>query len=171
VVAAAIVLPRSLPARLFEVRDSKRLSGPAREGLLDDILATALGIGIGWSSHHVIDRLGIAGANRIAMMRAIDNLAIAPDALLIDAVHLPCVGLPQICLPKGESYSLSIAAASVVAKVVRDRWMIKAARRFPAYGFERNKGYGTAEHRDVLLRHGPCALHRRSFRPVADFAP
>lgn len=169
VVAAAVVLPGVLPSALSRVRDSKSLAEGARERLFDEILDASVAIGIGWSSHHLIDRLGIAAANRAAMMRAVANLPVAPDALLIDAVHLPGMALPQICLPKGEAHSFSIAAASIVAKVVRDRWMVATARRFPGYSFERNKGYGTGGHREALLRLGPTGVHRRSFHPVSDF--
>lgn len=167
VVAAAVILPGSLPAQLAGVRDSKCVSRWVRERLFDDILDVSLAVGIGWSSHHVIDRVGIATANRMAMMRAAANLPIDADALLIDAVHLPGLVLPQICMPKGEAHSLSIAAASIVAKVVRDRWMIRCAWRFPEYGFESNKGYGTRHHRDAVLRYGPCPIHRRTFHPMA----
>lgn len=170
VVAAAVVLPRSLPATLFAVRDSKCLSPDQRERLFEAILQAGLAVGIGWSSHHLIDRVGMAAANRAAMMRAIANLADAPDALLIDAVHLPALAVPQICMPKGEAHSVSIAAASIVAKVVRDRWMVSAAKHFPGYAFERNKGYGTREHRESLRQLGPCDVHRRSFHPVVDLA-
>ncbi len=169
VVAAAVVLS-SGAERLEGIRDSKTLTAPERERLFGHILASSRGVGIGWSSHHVIDRLGIAEANRAAMRRAVLNLPLAPDALLIDAVRLRDVPLPQVCLPKGESLSLSIAAASIVAKVVRDHWMVRCDLRYPVYGFARHKGYGTYAHRHALLLHGPCLLHRRSFRPISDLA-
>lgn len=170
VVAAAVILPLDspLPGEFDTVRDSKCLTCRDRERLLAPILRSSVAVGLGWSSHHVIDQVGIAEANRRAMRRAIANLAVAPELLLIDAVRLPNVPLPQVCMPRGETWSLSIAAASIVAKVIRDRWMVHHAARFPPYRFERNKGYGTRDHRAALLEYGVCAVHRRSFRPIAD---
>ncbi len=170
VVAAAVVLPAGaeISPDLLDVRDSKRVSPRDRDRLLGYIVRSSLAVGLGWSSHHVIDRLGVAQANRLAMMRAVANLALPPHVLLIDAVRIPDLPLPQVCMPRGETWSLSIAAASIVAKVVRDRWMTRSASRFPAYGFERNKGYGTRQHREALLRHGACPLHRRTFRPITE---
>lgn len=172
VVAAAVILPSggTTLAQLHGVRDSKHLSPRDRERLLQQILDVSVAIGIGWSSHHVIDRIGIAAANRNGMMRAVATLPVAADALLIDAVHLPGLALPQICMPKGEAYSLSVAAASIVAKVVRDRWMTRCAGLFPEYGFDSNKGYGTRYHREAVLRYGACPIHRRTFHPMAALA-
>jgi ribonuclease HII len=174
VVAAAVILPvrsRSRVATLDGLDDSKRLSPDERVRLYGRILLVAESIGIGWASHHVIDRDGIAAANRRALLRAVSNCGGCPDALLLDHFALPESHLPQLPLTHGDSLSLSIAAASVVAKVVRDRWMARCDRFFPGYGFAGHKGYGTASHRDALARLGPCSLHRRSFQPVAACLP
>jgi ribonuclease HII len=170
VVAAAVVLPLD-PGRLAVlggVRDSKLLTAQEREGLFPVILETAVAVGLGWASHHAIDGIGLVEANRQAMLRAIRHLGTPPDALLVDAVRLPDVPIPQVGLPKGERRSISIAAASIVAKVMRDRWMVGCDTRFPGYGFANHKGYGTLEHRVALHELGVCPAHRRSFRPIAD---
>jgi ribonuclease HII len=173
VLAACVILPVMSRARmrgLVGVEDSKTLSAPARERLFERILYAADAVGIGWASHHVIDRHGIAAANRRALLRATLNCRVKPDALLLDHFAVPESQLPQLPLTHGDSLSISIAAASIVAKVVRDRWMSRCDRRFPGYGFARHKGYGTAGHRDALARLGPCPLHRRTFEPVASLA-
>ncbi len=170
VVAASVILPVRSPSRLrslAELDDSKSLTAVQRESLFPRIVQAAESIGIGWASHYVIDRDGIAAANRRALLRAVSNCPGRPDVLLLDHFALPESDLPQMPLTHGDSLSLSIAAASVVAKVVRDRWMTRWDRYFPGYGFAAHKGYGTASHRDALIRMGPCRLHRRSFRPVA----
>src|SRR5207248_2561058 len=126
VVAAAVILPVEAPDRLHALRglrDSKQLTARRRKELLDAILATCLAVGIGWCTHHVIDRTGIGPANRRAMQRAVSFLGARPDALLLDYFTLPDCPLPQTALVDGDARSLSIAAASVVAKVIRDRWM------------------------------------------------
>ena len=114
-----------------------------------------------------IDRVGIAAATRQAMRQALAALAVQPDFVLLDYLTLPDLPLPQRGVPHGDALSLSIAAASIVAKVTRDRWMIEQEAIYPGYGFARHKGYGTAEHHAALVRLGPCALHRLSFAPVA----
>lgn len=167
VVAAAVVLPlgdRDALARLSTVRDSKQLSATERSECFELITHVALAVGIGWSSHHSIDRIGIAAANRRAMIRAVSGLALRPDALLVDYFRLPESDLPQVCIPKGDSRSLSIAAASIVAKTVRDRWISRCEARFSGYGFASHKGYGTSAHREAIHRLGMCSLHRLSFR-------
>lgn len=164
VVAAAVVLPTG--CRLSEVDDSKQLSERQRDRLYAAILEQAVGMGIGSADVDEIDRLNILQATRLAMLRAIDQLAPPPDYLLIDAVTLPGV---RICLRpiiKGDSLSLSIAAASIIAKVTRDRLMAKYHEMFPEYDFLSHKGYGTKGHLQRLARHGPCAIHRRTFMPV-----
>jgi ribonuclease HII len=153
--------------RLNGLDDSKTLSPQQRQRLFERILSVADAIGIGWASHHVIDRDGIAAANRRALLRAVRHCAGGADVLLLDHFALPESPLPQLPLTRGDSLSISIAAASVVAKVVRDRWMCGLDRRFPDYGFARHKGYGTADHREAISRLGPCALHRLSFAPLA----
>ena len=171
VVAGAVLFPPDIDeSKLAGIRDSKQLSAAARERLDELINEVALGVGIGRASVQEVDAVGIVGATRRAMMRAVGKLHPLPDALLIDALALPGIGLPQQCPVKGDRVSLSIAAASIVAKVSRDRLMMEADRRYPGYGFSHNKGYGTREHMTALNRHGPCIIHRVSFAPVARFS-
>lgn len=170
VVAASVILPvqsRAQMSRLRGIRDSKQMTAEGRQHFFTLVLSVAQSIGIGWASHHVVDREGIAVANRRALLRAVTGLRVQPDVLLLDHFALPECPLPQRPLTRGDSLSMSIAAASIVAKVVRDRWMTRCEDRFPGYGFCRNKGYGTSAHRMALLALGPCPLHRRSFEPVA----
>jgi ribonuclease HII len=164
VVAAAVVLAadQAIPG----LRDSKRLSARQREAVYEEICAGALTYGIGLVSHTQIDRYNILWATREAMRRAVQRLARRPDFLLIDGTErLPTV-LAQRPVVRGDAQCASIAAASVLAKVTRDRLMLAYARRYPAYGFEQHKGYPTPEHYARLQRYGPCAIHRRSFRGV-----
>lgn len=170
VVAAAVILPlgkATLADELCGVRDSKELTSYRRDRLVETILETALSVSVGWQSHHIVDREGIAEANRRAMRRAVARLSIQPDALLIDYVRIQPLLVPQLCVTRGDSLSLSIAAASIVAKVFRDRWMARCDLRFPGYGFAQHKGYGTAKHLAALQEYGPSPVHRRSFAPVA----
>lgn len=170
VVAAAVILPRDLRAPWVPlVRDSKQITPAQRSEVYPHIVACARTYGLGACSPREIDRIGIASATRLAMARAIEMLDPAPDHLLIDA--LPLAGLPfsQTPVVRGDSLSLSIAAASIVAKVTRDRLMATVfEERFPGYGFASHKGYATPEHLDALYRIGPTAIHRRTFRPVRD---
>jgi ribonuclease HII len=172
VVAAAVVLPPDSPGlrrALAGVNDSKQLSPRQREQLLGAIRATALGIGLGGASAAEVDRAGLLPATRAAMQRAVAMLPAEaqPEALLIDAVDLSAeVPLPQQAIVYGDSRSVSIAAASIVAKVSRDRWMVGLDLAFPGYGFARHKGYGTAEHQAALARLGVCPYHRRSYAPI-----
>ena len=168
VVAAAVVLPpdQDIARRLAGVANSKQLTARQRERLLAVVLAEAADSGVGIVPATTIDAYGIAEANRRAMHVAIEALNTPPDYLLIDYIRLPSLSTPQLSLPKGDSRVLSIAAASIVAKVTRDRLMAELAREHPGYGFERHKGYGTADHRASLMRLGPCPIHRRSFEPV-----
>lgn len=155
-------------AALTGVRDSKQLSPVQREAALPVIQATALAWGVGWASAMEIDALGIVPATRLAMGRALAALAVAPDALLIDALRLPEVPLPQHSFPFADALSLTVAAAGIVAKVSRDRWMREQAEvDFAGYGFGQHKGYGTRQHQEALAARGPCAIHRRKFAPVA----
>jgi ribonuclease HII len=156
----------ALLAHLAGVRDSKALSAEQRERLMPAIVATARGVGIGSVPADELDRIGLGAANRLAWARAIAALPLVPDHLLLDAFRLPGVRLPQTPLIRGEQESLSIAAASIVAKVHRDRLLHALDREFPHYGFARHKGYGTAAHQAALLAHGPCPVHRFSFGPV-----
>lgn len=170
VVAAAVVLPlerlQAEPWLLAGVDDSKRLSPHRREALAGRIREVALGVGIGEVSPALVDALGIVRATELAMCRAIAVLPCEPGFLLIDGrLHLD-LPIPQEALVQGDARCLSIAAASIVAKVHRDRLMAAWAERYPGYGFEQHKGYGTRRHRLALERLGPCPLHRRSFAPV-----
>ncbi len=167
VVAAAVILPGNSPAALAGLRDSKQLSAGRREQLFEAVWQVALAVGVGQASPAEVDRLNVVGATRLAMHRALAELRQSPDFLLLDHIKLPQVTLPQQSFPKAENISLSVAAASVVAKVTRDRHMVALHDAFPQYGFNRHKGYGTAVHRAALAQHGPCAVHRHSYQPVA----
>lgn len=166
VVAAAVILPTR--CRLSEVTDSKQLPAREREQVYTAILEQAVGVGIGSADAAEIDQLNILEATRLAMRRAIDQLAPPPDYVLIDAVTLPGLTVPVKPIIKGDSLSVSVAAASVIAKVTRDRLMASYHETFPEYGFLSHKGYGTAEHLERLARYGPCSIHRRTFSPVQD---
>ncbi len=164
VVAAAVVLPTR--CRLSGIDDSKQLSEGRRERLYAAILRQAVGMGVGSADVGEIDTLNILQATRLAMRRAVDQLNPPPDYLLIDAVTLPGVSISARPIIKGDSLSFSIAAASIIAKVTRDRLMAKYHDMFPEYDFLSHKGYGTTEHLQRLARHGPCSIHRRTFTPV-----
>ena len=168
VVAAAVVLPAddSIVDRLRGVADSKQLSPSQRERLLAIIQAEASGVGVGVVAADQIDAIGIAAATRQAMGEALASLVHAPDFLLIDYVRLPAILIPQLAMVKGDRCVLSVAAASIVAKVTRDRLLDGLDIAYPAYGFGRHKGYGTAGHLAALRRCGPTPEHRVSFRPV-----
>jgi ribonuclease HII len=165
VCAAAVLLPEKF--RHKTLHDSKQLSAEQRHGIYDELIRAR---GVVWSVVLVdveeIDRINILRATHLAMDRAVRQLSPAPDCVLLDGRPVPDFSWPCQALVKGDSLSLSIAAASVIAKVTRDRYMIAAAQQHPQYGFERHKGYGTRDHLEALRRHGPCALHRRTFEPV-----
>jgi ribonuclease HII len=170
VVAAAVILrpdPDALAPLLGQVDDSKRLAPRQRERLFGPIQQLALATGVGRVEASAIDRVGIAAATRQAMRQALAALAVQPDFVLLDYLTLPDLPLPQRGVPHGDALSLSIAAASIIAKVTRDRWMTEQEAIYPGYGFARHKGYGTTGHHAALVRLGPCALHRLSFAPVA----
>jgi ribonuclease HII len=163
VVAVAIVLPpHFVPA--LPVRDSKQLSPRQREQLAAYLQQHAVAYGVGWVEPAVIDTLSITRATLLAMEQALQALQPAPDYVLVDGPLFPAVELPGQAIVDGDQKCLSVAAASVVAKVIRDRWMVDVAdMRYPLYGFARHKGYGTPQHWQALQRYGPCALHRRTF--------
>ncbi|MCJ7824208.1 MAG: ribonuclease HII [Anaerolineales bacterium] len=170
VVAAAVVLPldsSDLESDLEGVRDSKLLSARQRSHLAGIIREIASSIGVGQATAEEVDMLGLVPATRAAMTRAVHKLDPAPDHLLIDYMLLPESELPQTALPKGDAFVLSIAAASIIAKVTRDKIMIELEERYPGYGFFRHKGYGTRVHREALASLGPSPVHRRSFKPIA----
>ncbi len=169
VCAAAVVLPldqTDLLDLLAGVRDSKQLSPARREALLPRILKVAEAVGVGWATPSEVDEMGIAPATRQAMARAVGRLDGQVDALLVDYVRLPEINLPQRALPKADVHCLSVAAASIVAKVTRDRLMVALDEDLPGYGFARHKGYGTRQHREALARLGPSPIHRMSWRPM-----
>ena len=168
VTAAAVILaPGSdLMQRLKGVRDSKLMSARQREAAAKRIREMALAWGVGFASETEIDALGILPATRLAMQRALAQLFPAPQHLLIDAVRLPGVDLPQTSLIKGDQQVLSIAAASVLAKTARDACLVELEDTHPGYGFGRHKGYGTAAHLAALHSLGPCPIHRKSFAPI-----
>jgi len=166
-VAAAVLLPpRCHFPWLARVRDSKVLSAARREELAGRIRKDAVAIGLGVMAHRLVDTTGIVEATRRAMLAALKELSAAPEFVLIDALSLPRCSLPHRPIIHGDGLSLSIACASIVAKVARDRLMVEADSRFSGYGFARNKGYATREHLDALTRLGPCPIHRRTFAPV-----
>lgn len=168
VVAAAVVLPEQIT--FTGLRDSKQLRPKDRERLAEQIEGCALALSIAAIDAATIDRINIYQATRLAMLEAVSGLALAPDHLLIDAMRLdhPC---PQTSIVYGDSLSLSIAAASVVAKVYRDRLMCELDAQYPQYGLAAHKGYGTARHCAALREHGVTPLHRQSFAPVAEQLP
>lgn len=171
VVAAAVILP-SDPTRLTpllgSVDDSKKLAPHVRERLCAAIRVCALAVGVGRASAAEIDAHGIAPANRLALRRAVEALALRPDFLLLDFLTLPDLPFAQRGVPHGDACSLTIAAASIIAKVTRDAWIVGQDGLYPGYGFARHKGYGTTMHQMALSQLGPCPLHRRSFAPVAE---
>jgi ribonuclease HII len=169
VVAAAVILERG--SRLPKVRDSKLLSEGVRRRLFGQIVLSAKAYGFGIADADRVDRVNVFQATREAMGQAVAQLSLPPDALLIDAVSLPAVDLPQTCLIHGDRRCLSIAAASILAKVYRDEMMKEFDSIFPAYRFRSNKGYSTLEHRRAIFAVGLSPLHRRTFsvqRPLFD---
>ncbi len=161
VVAAAVVLPKD--CNILYINDSKKLSATKREELSDIIRKEAVSFGIGSASWKRIDEINILNATYEAMREAIGNLSVVPDVLLNDAVTIPGVKLKQHPIIKGDAKSMSIAAASIVAKVFRDRLMDEYDLKYPGYGFAKNKGYGSAEHIKAIKELGPCEIHRNSF--------
>jgi ribonuclease HII len=174
VVAGAVVLPLReralcLNLRAMGVNDSKRLSPRQREALVAVIEEVALGWGIGEATATEVDAIGIARASRLAMERALAQLPCHVEALLLDAFPLPEVALPQRSIVRGDRFSLSIAAASVLAKVYRDRLMVALEQAYPGYGFASHKGYGTAQHQQALQNLGATPLHRMSWGPLQGY--
>ncbi|MFC2041209.1 ribonuclease HII [Chloroflexota bacterium] len=167
VVAAAVILPHRVDVPwLSLVKDSKQLSPTKREFLFPRICKIALATGIGLASHEVIDSQGIVKATQLAMKLAIDQLSPSPETLLIDYINLPEVKLPQKSIVNGDSLCFSIACASIIAKVTRDRLMTELNTIYPGYGLAQHKGYCTEGHCSCLNQLGPCPIHRQSFKPV-----
>jgi ribonuclease HII len=171
VVAAAVILSQPLPECLTGLNDSKQLTESQRERFFA-ALTEQLGIpfGVGIVTHEVIDEINIAQATHRAMRQALDALPVRPDHVLVDGRAVPQLPFPQTAIVSGDALSYSIAAASVIAKVTRDRMMCDLHEQFPQYNFAQHKGYGTAEHLALLQRHGPCPIHRRTFEPVRQAA-
>lgn len=161
VVAGAVILPKD--CSLLYLNDSKKLSEKKREELYDKIMETAVAVGIGYNTPARIDEINILQATYEAMREAVETLSVRPDLLLNDAVTIPKLGMKQVPIIKGDAKSISIAAASIVAKVTRDRLMVKYDRIYPEYGFASNKGYGCAAHIDAIKKFGPTPIHRKSF--------
>jgi len=166
VLAAAVILPEGVMLR--GVDDSKKVTTALREELAEKIHAAALGVGIGIVEAEEIDRLNIYRAALEAMRRAVMALPVTPEHVLVDARRIPQLSVPQTALINGDARSYCIAAASIVAKVARDRIMCELDQRYPEYGFRDHMGYGTAQHLAAIDRHGPSPVHRRSFAPVRD---
>ena len=162
VYAAAVILPKDCD--ILYLNDSKKLSEKKREELYDVIMEKAVAVGIGSSTCERIDEINILQATFEAMTKAVESLSVKPAALLIDAVHIPQLEqYKQVSIIKGDAKSVSIAAASIIAKVTRDRVMKELATEYPQYGFDSNKGYGSADHIAAIKKYGPCPIHRRSF--------
>jgi len=169
VVAAAVILSRHINAPwLTEVKDSKQLTPAKRELLFHRIHEIAISIGIGLAPHNFIDAHGIVKATRLAMKLAVDQLSPPPESLLIDYMRLPEVRLPQKGITDGDNLCMSIACASIIAKVARDKLMVEFDGVYPGYGLAQHKGYGTRGHLECLIRLGPCPIHRQSFKPVRE---
>ncbi|BCS53163.1 ribonuclease HII [Geobacter sp. SVR] len=169
VVAAAVILPEGL--RLAEVDDSKKLTPETRERLFDLVMEQASAVGIGIVGPEVIDRINILQATRQAMLEAVTQLSPIPDFLLIDGISTIEAPIPQKTVKKGDSLSLSIAAASIIAKVTRDRLMCELDLHYPGYGFSAHKGYGCASHLEAIRQLGPCIVHRLTFGGVREHVP
>ena len=161
VVAGAVIFPKNCD--ILYINDSKKLSEKKREELYDIIMEKAIAVGIGYAAPERIDEINILQSTYEAMREAVSKLSVAPDLLLNDAVTIPELSMKQVPIIKGDAKSISIGAASIVAKVTRDRLMCEYDSVFPEYGFASNKGYGSAKHIEALQKYGPCPIHRKSF--------
>ena len=161
VVAGAVILPKD--CEILYLNDSKKLSPAKREALYEEIMEKAEAVGVGMASPARIDEINILQATYEAMREAVDNLGVTPELLLNDAVTIPDVSIPQVPIIKGDAKSVSIAAASIIAKVTRDRLMVQYDEILPGYGFARHKGYGSKDHIEAIRRLGPTPIHRRTF--------
>lgn len=159
--AGAVILPKDI--KIMYLNDSKKLSSKRRNELFDEIKEKAVSYGIGMASPGQIDKINILQATYEAMTHAVEDLNVVPDLLLVDAVTIPKLPIRQVGIVKGDAKSVSIAAASIIAKVTRDRMMEEYAELYPEYGFEKHKGYGSAEHIAAIKKYGPCPIHRRTF--------
>ncbi len=161
VCAAAVILPKDL--EIEGLNDSKKLSDKRRRALFEEITAQAVAYGIAFATEQEIDEINILQATFLAMRRAMEQLSVCPDIALIDGNRETDFGLPVRTIVKGDSLSANIAAASILAKVTRDDFMLEQAKRYPEYGFDVHKGYGTRAHYAALREYGPCPIHRRTF--------
>lgn len=161
VYAAAVILPRDCV--IDGLNDSKKLTEKKREKLFDDIKEKALAYGIASADEKEIDEINILNATFLAMKRAVNSLSVKPDLALVDGNQNPHTGIEEVTVVKGDAKSMSIAAASVLAKVSRDRFMLEMAKKYPQYEFERHKGYGTKLHYEKIAQYGVCEIHRRTF--------
>ena len=161
VVAGAVILPKD--CEILYLNDSKKLSSAKREALYEEIMEKAEAVGVGMASPARIDEINILQATYEAMREAVDNLGVTPELLLNDAVTIPDVSIPQVPIIKGDAKSVSIAAASIIAKVTRDRLMVQYDEILPGYGFARHKGYGSKDHIEAIRRLGPTPIHRQTF--------
>ena len=161
VVAGAVILPKDCD--ILYINDSKKLSEKKREELYDIIMEKAVATGIGMVGPERIDEINILNATYEAMREAIGNLSVQPDLLLNDAVTIPEITIPQVPIIKGDAKSISIGAASIIAKVTRDRLMVEYEEFYPEYDFASNKGYGSVKHREALKKYGPCPIHRNTY--------
>ena len=159
--AAAVVMPHGLI--IDGVNDSKKLTEKKREALFDKITESALNYSIAWADEKEIDNINILQATYLAMKQAVGSLKIKPDMILVDGNRLPDFGIPAEAIVKGDSLSHSIACASILAKVSRDRYICKEAKKYPEYLFETHKGYGTKVHIEALKKYGPSPIHRKTF--------
>ncbi len=166
VVAAAVILP--IDCSLDGLNDSKQLSPKQRGRLCEEIHHVAVGVGVGTIDNQVIDRLNILNATLLAMREAVEMLTPQPDYLLVDGLYLPQVEIPGKAIPKGDSRSSSIAAASIIAKTTRDKLMIELDRTYPNYGFLKHKGYPTSQHRHAIAEFGASDIHRHTFKLLPD---
>ena len=166
VVSAAVILPENFD--ICGINDSKKLSEKKRAALFPKIQSQAIAFGIGIADHGEIDRINILQASLLSMKRAVDDLGLIPDYLLIDGKFTIDSNIDQRPVIKGDTLSLSIAAASILAKVTRDRIMTDLDLQYPEYEFKRHKGYPTKAHKQAILTHGPCPIHRKSFKGVKD---
>lgn len=161
VFAAAVVMDRK---RIIEgVRDSKKLTPKKREKLFDEIIKESIAYSVAMVDSKIIDEININNATFLAMKNAIENLKIEPDIVLVDGYEIPNMGFNQMAIIKGDRKSYSIACASILAKVSRDRYIVEISSKYPVYKFEKHKGYGTKEHIEILQKYGPCEIHRISF--------
>lgn len=164
VVAAVVVLPPNIS--IPGIDDSKKLSLTQRERVIKDICNVLIDWGVGIVDEKIIDQINILQATYLAMKKAVSSLKTSPHFLLVDGHKIPGLSIPQLPIIKGDQLSISIQAASIIAKVIRDRIMMEYDQQYPLYGFSQHKGYGTAFHLDVVKRHGICEIHRQSFEPI-----